>query len=84
MHERNLAESLVRAATRAARDARAGRVVAVRARLGGLQPASPDHLRWHFELAAAGTAVAGARLELTTGGATTADGVTLDTIEVED
>jgi hydrogenase nickel incorporation protein HypA/HybF len=82
MHERGLAIGIVRAAEAAVRDVRARRVVAVRARLGGLQPASPEHVRWHFEQAAAGTAVAGARLELTID--EDAGAVALDAIEVED
>jgi hydrogenase nickel incorporation protein HypA/HybF len=83
MHERGLAVSILRAAEVAARDARARRVVAVRARLGGMQPASPEHVRWHFEQAAGGTAVEGARLELTIDD-DVADSVALDAIEVED
>jgi hydrogenase nickel incorporation protein HypA/HybF len=83
MHERGLAVSILRAAEDARRAAEARRVVALRVRLGGPQPPSPEHVRWHFEQAAAGTAVEGARLELIIDEANT-DAVALDAIEVED
>jgi hydrogenase nickel incorporation protein HypA/HybF len=83
MHERGLAVGIVRAGEAAAREAQARRVLVVRARLGGLQPASPEHVRWHFEQAATGTAVEGARLELIIDDTNT-DAVELDAIEVED
>ena len=82
MHERSLAASLVRAAEEAARSEGARRVLTVRAMLPRLGHASPEHLRLHFELAAAGTVAEGARLEI----AGSADGgdLVLESIEIED
>ncbi len=64
MHERHLAEGLVRTLEAAARSQGACRVVAARVRLGPLAHCSPDHLRSHFREAARGTAAEGCRLEV--------------------
>lgn len=55
---------LVRAAARAADDAGAGRVTVVRVRVGALSGMSEGHLRDHFAVAAAGTVLEGAVLEI--------------------
>jgi hydrogenase nickel incorporation protein HypA/HybF len=81
MHERSLATSLVRAAEEAARSEGARCVLAVRARLPELGHVSPEHLRAHFEIAAAGTIVEGARLDVAPGAG---EGLVLESIEVRD
>ncbi len=61
MHELSVATALVAQATRAAGDSR---VVVVHLRLGRLSGLVPDSLQFGFEIAAAGTTLAGARLEV--------------------
>jgi hydrogenase nickel incorporation protein HypA/HybF len=64
MHELSVAMSLVQLADEAARKAEATQVTALYLRIGALSAVVPDALRFSFELAAAGTLVAGARLEI--------------------
>lgn len=64
MHELSVATALVAQAERAARAAGAERVVAVRLRLGRLSGLVPESLVFGFEIAATGTALEGARLEV--------------------
>jgi hydrogenase nickel incorporation protein HypA/HybF len=64
MHELSVATALVAQAERAARAAGAERVVAVRLRLGRLSGLVPDSLQFGFEIAALGTSLEGARLEI--------------------
>ncbi len=64
MHELSVASALVAQAERAAVAAGSGRVVAVRVRLGRLSGLVPDSLSFGFEVAATGTALEGARLEV--------------------
>jgi hydrogenase nickel incorporation protein HypA/HybF len=64
MHELSVATSLVECAERAAADAGVTGVVAVHVRLGRLSGLVPDSLVFGFEVAAAGTSIAGARLVL--------------------
>jgi len=61
MHELSVATALVAQATRAAGDSR---VVVVHLRLGRLSGLVPDSLQFGFEIAAAGTTLADARLEV--------------------
>ena len=61
MHELSIADAIVRIA---AAHARGRRVRAVRVATGHLRQVVPDALAFAFELTAAGTPVAGARLEL--------------------
>jgi hydrogenase nickel incorporation protein HypA/HybF len=82
MHERSLALALVRAAEEAARSEGARSVVVVRARMPALGHASPDHLRLHFEVAAAGTVAEGARLEVA--GEASGTDLVLESIEIEE
>jgi hydrogenase nickel incorporation protein HypA/HybF len=82
MHEGSLAAGLARAAEAAARAEGARRVVVVRARMPALAHLSPEHLRYHFGLAAAGTLLEGARLEV--GPSDGAEELVLESIEIED
>ena len=62
MHELSIARSLVEVAADAARDAGAGRVTAVRVRVGELAGVAADALAFSYEVAARGTPLAGSRL----------------------
>jgi hydrogenase nickel incorporation protein HypA/HybF len=64
MHELSVALDLVDVASREARKLGDVRVVAVRLRVGPLAGVAPDALRFSFDVASAGTAVEGARLEI--------------------
>ncbi|MFO0798674.1 MAG: hydrogenase maturation nickel metallochaperone HypA [Gemmataceae bacterium] len=64
MHELSLAVELVRAAEEAARRADANRVTAVAVTVGALSGVAEDALRFAFDVAAAGTLLAGARLDV--------------------
>lgn len=64
MHELSVATALVAQAQRAAHEVGPGRVVAVRLRLGRLSGLVPDSLQFGFEIAARGTPLEGARLEV--------------------
>ncbi|MBX0329183.1 hydrogenase maturation nickel metallochaperone HypA [Oscillochloris sp. ZM17-4] len=64
MHELSIAMSLVQMADEAARKAEATQVTALYVRVGALSSVVPDALRFSFDLAAAGTLVEGARLEI--------------------
>ncbi len=67
MHEATLVADLIRKVVAVARDEGGGRVVAVSVRLGALSHLSPEHLREHVAMAAAGTVAEGARLDITCG-----------------
>jgi hydrogenase nickel incorporation protein HypA/HybF len=64
MHELSIALSLVELADGAARRAGAARVIAVQLRLGAMAGVVREALEFSFPLAAAGTALEGARLEI--------------------
>ncbi len=64
MHELSVALSLIQLADDAARQAGASRVLALHVRIGALAGVVPDALRFSFDIAAEGTLVAGARLEI--------------------
>jgi hydrogenase nickel incorporation protein HypA/HybF len=64
MHELSIALSLVDLADGAARRARAERVAVVRLRLGALAGVVREALEFSFPLAAQGTSLEGARLEI--------------------
>lgn len=64
MHELSLAVQLVQSAEDAARAADAQRVTAVVLRIGALSGVAEDALRFAFDVATAGTLLAGARLEI--------------------
>ncbi|NTV65935.1 MAG: hydrogenase maturation nickel metallochaperone HypA, partial [Oscillochloris sp.] len=59
MHELSVAMSLVQLADDAARKAEASQVTVLYLRIGALASVVPDALRFSFDLAAAGTLVAG-------------------------
>ena len=63
MHEASLTRALVDRVLAIAKEQDAERVVALRVRLGALSHMSPSHFREHFDVAAAGTIAAGARVE---------------------
>jgi hydrogenase nickel incorporation protein HypA/HybF len=62
VHELAIARNIVEIASCAARDAGAGRVLAVRVRVGALTAVVPAALASSFEVAALGTALEGSRL----------------------
>ena len=62
MHEVSLMRDLMHRIERLVRDDGAKSVEAVHLRVGALAHMSPDHLREHFERAAAGGVAEGARL----------------------
>lgn len=64
MHELSLAIELVQTAEAAARAAEAGRVTAVVLKVGALSGVAEDALRFAFDVAAAGTLLTGARLDV--------------------
>lgn len=64
MHETGIARDVVRRVVRAAADAGAERVGSVAVWLGALSQFSADHFREHFDEAARGTIVQGARLDI--------------------
>jgi len=91
VHESSLMTGLVHAAEQAARDAGAARVAGIRVRVGSLSGMSPEHLREHFDEAAHGTLLSGARLDIEYGPEgldaledLSAQGVLLIGIDVED
>lgn len=64
MHETALVRDVVHRIEEVARSAGARRVIAAKIRLGALSHLSPEHFREHFAVEAAGTAAAGAVLEI--------------------
>ncbi len=91
MHDSSMMKGLIRTAETAARQAGGSRVSGLRVRVGSLSGISPDHLRGHFEEAAAGTLLEGALLTVEEGPAgvaalddPSAQGVLLIGVDVED
>lgn len=64
MHELSIALALIDAASEERQGLGDVRVEALHVRIGRLAAVVPDALRFSFELAAEGTAIAGARLEI--------------------
>lgn len=64
MHEFSLMADLLRKIERLAKDAGAGRVTAVKVKLGALSHMTPDHFREHFEQATVGTIAEDAKLDV--------------------
>ncbi|MEP6917068.1 MAG: hydrogenase maturation nickel metallochaperone HypA [Acidobacteriota bacterium] len=64
MHELSIAMSLIETASERVLELGGVRVLAIRVRIGRLSGVVPDALRFSFELAAAGTPVEQARLEI--------------------
>ncbi|MFQ6131447.1 MAG: hydrogenase maturation nickel metallochaperone HypA [Armatimonadota bacterium] len=62
MHESGVAENMVKAVLKAAREHGADTVEAVHVRLGQIEHISPESLEEHFRHAAEGTGAEGARL----------------------
>lgn len=86
MHEMSLMRDLIRRIEEVAREQRAGRVTALRVRLGALSHFTEGHFREHFEIASKGTCAEGARLDLALMTDVTdpdAAGVLLESVEVE-
>ena len=86
MHEASLTRDLVNRILTIAREQGATRVVGIRVRLGALSHMSPEHFQEHFDVAAAGTIAAGARIEATQESdiqSPTAPDVVLESVEVE-
>ncbi|MBW1916928.1 MAG: hydrogenase maturation nickel metallochaperone HypA [Deltaproteobacteria bacterium] len=64
MHELSLLDDLLGKIEALVQEHQAQRVLALTLRIGCLAHISPEHLRHHFLLAAPGTVVEGARLEI--------------------
>jgi len=64
MHEGSVGHNLLHAVLRLASERGAKRVTAVRARVGGLHPADPESVRYHFQRDARGTFAEGAVLDI--------------------
>ena len=87
MHEFSLINDLMRKIETIARDQGAGRVVALKVKLGALSHISAEHFCEHFEAAARGTIAEGGRLEietLTDESDPHAQDILLDSVELED
>ena len=86
MHEKHLTEDLVRNIEALAASEGGRRVTRIKVRLGALSHFSPEHFREHFGTAAAGTIAEGAEVQAvlaTDPGAPDAQGVLLETVELE-
>jgi hydrogenase nickel incorporation protein HypA/HybF len=64
VHEGSVGHNLLHAVLRMARERSAAKVTAVRARVGGVHPADPESVKFHFECDARGTPAQGAALEI--------------------
>jgi hydrogenase nickel incorporation protein HypA/HybF len=64
VHEYSLVADLIRKAEAVAREQNARKVVGLRIRIGAASHLSPNHLRDHFSIAAAGSLVHGASLDI--------------------
>ncbi len=85
MHEASLMRGLLRKVLEIAAEQDARRVVALEVRLGALSHMSAAHFQEHFDVAAAGTIAAGARIdavEETDLSSPTAVDVVLESVEV--
>jgi hydrogenase nickel incorporation protein HypA/HybF len=67
VHEFSLMVDLMRKIESVTREQGAGRVSAVKVRVGAISHISPEHLREHFAAAARGTVADGAELVVETG-----------------
>ncbi len=86
MHESGLIEDLLVKIENVARANDAQKIVAVDVSIGALAAISPDHLREHFVIAAAGTMAEGAELRVSVSSdpmGPEADSVLLKSVEVE-
>jgi hydrogenase nickel incorporation protein HypA/HybF len=86
MHEKAVMDDLMRTIEARALLEGAGRVTAVRVRLGALSHFTPAHFREHFEDAARGTIAEGASVDAEVGSdylEPGAQGVVLESIDVE-
>jgi hydrogenase nickel incorporation protein HypA/HybF len=86
MHEQSLFKDFVAKAEQVVRAHGAVRVARVRVRVGALCNISPDHFREHFELAAAGTVVEGAVLDIARGESVTSGdalAMVLESVDLE-
>ncbi|MFZ5914677.1 MAG: hydrogenase maturation nickel metallochaperone HypA [Pseudomonadota bacterium] len=64
MHEFSLMADLLRKIEQLAKDADAGKIMAVKVKLGALSHITPEHFREHFEEAIVGTIAEGAELDV--------------------
>jgi len=86
MHESGLIQDLIEKVEKLVRDHGGRRAVSIQVRLGPLAALQPDHLREHFEMAAAGTLAEGAVLSITNSedlGGPDPVGVVLESVEIE-
>ena len=86
MHEQALMDDLILKIEATAHAEGAGRVTAIRVRLGALSHFTEAHFREHFEHAAAGTVAEGAAVQAELGSDPTdpeAQSVVLESIDVE-
>jgi len=87
MHETPVIADLLGTVNRLAAEHHARRVVRIGLVMGVLVPATPDHLREHFLLAAAGTLAEGAQLDIRVLPDPTdpqAQAIRLQSVEIED
>ncbi|MHC5068054.1 MAG: hydrogenase/urease maturation nickel metallochaperone HypA [Planctomycetota bacterium] len=85
MHEHGLMVALVDKVLAVARTAGAQRVTTVRVWLGALSHLTPEHFQEHYDMAAADTMAAGARLECVCDSDPAhpqADGILLESVDV--
>lgn len=83
MHEHHVVRDVLHAALDAARDAGAGRVAALRVRIGPGSHVTPEAFRGHFELLARDTPLADAHLDVERGAELEGEEVLLESLEVE-
>jgi hydrogenase nickel incorporation protein HypA/HybF len=87
VHELSLLQGLMRQVEGVSRAHGGARVASVQVRLGALAHISAEHLREHFEQAAAGTAAEGARLDVDEDldpGDPAAQDILLESVEIEE
>ncbi len=86
MHESGLIEDLIRKVESVARANSGRKVTGIKVSVGPLAAIEPEHLREHFEVAAAGTLAEGAELCVTVSEDLSAHdpaGVVLESVEIE-
>jgi hydrogenase nickel incorporation protein HypA/HybF len=86
MHESGLIEDLIQKIEAVARQNSARKIVGVEVLIGALASIGADHLREHFQIAAAGTLAEGAELRVTVSDDLcdpNSTGVLLQSVEVE-
>jgi hydrogenase nickel incorporation protein HypA/HybF len=81
MHESGVIEELLHKLEEAAKANSARKIVSVDLSIGALAGIEPDHLREHFEIAAAGTLAEGAELRIRE--TEEPSGIVLESVDIE-